>query len=98
MHGVDNHVGYVDQCCSCRKTGTANAPDQHQLTLIRQWHQCMIYEGSPAKRLHGLAVLMKEKLKENSRCLFLNTPAMRLDVDEMLYMLKDFVNQALQDG
>ena len=39
-------------------------------------HQCLIYEGSPARHLLDLAGLIAQKLKENRRCLFLNTPAM----------------------
>ncbi len=37
-------------------------------------HQCMIYEGSPARHLPGLARLIREKLRENHRCLYLNSP------------------------
>jgi hypothetical protein len=39
-------------------------------------HQCMIYEGSPAKHLPGLAQVIREKLRANHRCLYLNSPAM----------------------
>ena len=39
-------------------------------------HQCMIYGGSPAKHLPGLAALMYGKLKTNRRCLYLNSPTM----------------------
>src|ERR1700691_2429602 len=39
-------------------------------------HQCMIYEGSPAKHLPGIAAMMYGKLKDNYRCLYLNSPAM----------------------
>jgi hypothetical protein len=39
-------------------------------------HQCMIYEGSPAKHLAGLASVMVEKLQSNRRCLYLNSPSM----------------------
>lgn len=36
----------------------------------------MIYEGSPATHLPGLAALIRGKLKANNRCLYLNSPAM----------------------
>jgi hypothetical protein len=39
-------------------------------------HQCMIYEGSPAKHLPGLAQVIREKLRANNRCLYLNSPPM----------------------
>jgi hypothetical protein len=37
-------------------------------------HQCMIYDGSPAKHLPGLAQVMRGQLRENKRCLYLNSP------------------------
>ena len=42
-------------------------------------HQCIIYEGSPAKYLPGVAQLIKHNLRENTRCLYLNSPPMVLD-------------------
>jgi hypothetical protein len=39
-------------------------------------HQCMIYEGSPAKHLRGLAATIVENLRNNKRCLYLNSPTM----------------------
>jgi hypothetical protein len=36
-------------------------------------HRCMIYEGSPAKHLPGLARLIRDKLRANNRCLYLNS-------------------------
>jgi hypothetical protein len=39
-------------------------------------HQCLIYEGSPAKHLPALAALIYAKLKGHYRCLYLNSPAM----------------------
>ena len=39
-------------------------------------HQCLIYEGSPAKMLPALAAHIKQKLDENYRCLYLNSPTM----------------------
>lgn len=39
-------------------------------------HQCLIYAGPPSKQLPALAALMRQKLSENHRCIFLNSPAM----------------------
>jgi MEDS: MEthanogen/methylotroph, DcmR Sensory domain len=39
-------------------------------------HQCLIYDGSPAKMLPVLAAHIKQKLSENVRCLYLNSPTM----------------------
>lgn len=36
----------------------------------------MIYEGSPAKHLSGLAALIVKQLTANKRCLYLNSPPM----------------------
>ncbi len=37
-------------------------------------HQCMIYQGSAATTLPGLAATLAEKLMAKKRCLFLNSP------------------------
>ena len=39
-------------------------------------HQCIIYENSPADYLGHVASIAAEKLKQNHRCLYLNSPAM----------------------
>lgn len=39
-------------------------------------HQCLVYEGSPAPQLSGLAALIRQKLEENYRCLYLHSPPM----------------------
>lgn len=39
-------------------------------------HQCLMYEGSPSRHLSALASLVGQKLKENFRCLYLNSPVM----------------------
>jgi hypothetical protein len=39
-------------------------------------HQCLIYHGAPSKHLPALAEAMREKLRQNHRCLYLNAPAM----------------------
>jgi hypothetical protein len=39
-------------------------------------HQCLIYEGAPSKLLPTLAAITLEKLQQNRRCLYLNSPPM----------------------
>jgi hypothetical protein len=39
-------------------------------------HQCLIYQGAPSRHLERLAQLIVEKLRQNNRCLYLNSPAM----------------------
>ena len=39
-------------------------------------HQCLIYEGSPTAHLPVLVSLIRHKLNENHRCLYLNSPPM----------------------
>ena len=39
-------------------------------------HQCLIYDGSPASQLPALAASIRQKLSENYRCLYLNSPPM----------------------
>jgi MEDS: MEthanogen/methylotroph, DcmR Sensory domain len=39
-------------------------------------HQCLIYEGSPSQHLPALAATLKQKLDDNYRCLYLNSPVM----------------------
>jgi hypothetical protein len=39
-------------------------------------HQCLIYDGSPSRQLSSLAVVIRQMLAANYRCLYLNSPAM----------------------
>ena len=39
-------------------------------------HQCLIYEGSPSRQLPALVSVIQEKLRQNNRCLYLNSPPM----------------------
>jgi hypothetical protein len=39
-------------------------------------HRCLIYEGSPSRQLPALASAARQKLQENHRCLYLNSPSM----------------------
>ena len=48
-------------------------------------HQCLIYDGSPAKMLPALAAHIKQKLDENIRCLYLNSPTMVTGIRSYLF-------------
>jgi hypothetical protein len=61
-------------------------------------HQCLIYDGSPAKHLHDLAALVFTKLNENRRCLLLNTPAMVAGMRSYLSAAGLDVAAAVQKG
>jgi MEDS: MEthanogen/methylotroph, DcmR Sensory domain len=50
-------------------------------------HQCLIYEGSPAKMLPALAAHIKQKLSENYRCLYLNSPTMVAGMRSYLFAI-----------
>lgn len=39
-------------------------------------HQCLIYNGPPSRHLPALAAVTREKLLNNYRCLYLNSPPM----------------------
>jgi hypothetical protein len=39
-------------------------------------HQCLIYEGPPSQHLKAVAAVVREKLRENYRCLYLNSGPM----------------------
>ena len=39
-------------------------------------HHCLIYEGPPSRQLPALAAMVSQKLEQNSRCLYLNSPTM----------------------
>lgn len=42
------------------------------MTLIPR-HQCLIYEGPPSRHLPMLAAIMRQKLQQNVRCLYINS-------------------------
>jgi hypothetical protein len=48
-------------------------------------HQCLVYEGSPAKMLPALAAHIKQRLDENYRCLYLNSPTMVVGMRSYLF-------------
>lgn len=39
-------------------------------------HHCLIYEGAPSRNLPALAAVVRQKLNNNYRCLYLNSPVM----------------------
>lgn len=39
-------------------------------------HQCLIYDGPPSRQLPKIASAIHEKLQQNHRCLYLNSPPM----------------------
>ena len=39
-------------------------------------HQCLIYKGAPSNQLPALAAVTRQKLSDNYRCLYLNSPHM----------------------
>jgi len=63
-------------------------------TMETARHQCMIYEGSPAKHLPGLAQVIREKLRANNRCLYLNSPPMVAGIRS--YLAADGLDVALE--
>jgi MEDS: MEthanogen/methylotroph, DcmR Sensory domain len=36
-------------------------------------HQCLIYDGAPSRHLPAIAAVVREKLEQNYRCLYLNS-------------------------
>src|SRR6185437_1057784 len=39
-------------------------------------HQCLIYEGAPSRLLPQMAAAARDKLAQNFRCVYLNSPPM----------------------
>jgi len=39
-------------------------------------HRCLIYTGPPSNHLAGLSAVIRDKLQNNYRCLYLNSPTM----------------------
>lgn len=50
-------------------------------------HQCLIYDGAPARQLPALAAMLRQKLSQNCRCLFLNSPPMVAGIGSYLAAL-----------
>jgi hypothetical protein len=67
-------------------------------------HQCLIYDGPPSQKLSSLAEMIKRKLAEGYRCLYLNSPPMvagmrstlsALDIDVASEIAKSRINIVL---
>ena len=58
-------------------------------------HQCLIYDGAPSRQLPALAAVMCQKIDENYRCLYLNSPTM---VAEMRSYLAARGRDVLEDA
>ena len=61
-------------------------------------HQCMIYAGSPAPHLPSLAALVRQKLNENYRCLYLNSPPMVAGMRSYLFAAGVDVTQEVNNN
>jgi hypothetical protein len=61
-------------------------------------HQCLIYDGSPAKMLPVIAAQVRDKLNEKFKCLYLNSPAMVAGMKSYLYAAGVNVREAEADG
>ena len=61
-------------------------------------HQCLIYKGSPAPHLPGLTALIQQKLNENYRCLYLNSPAMVAGMRSHLFAAGTDVPKEIMKG
>jgi len=57
----------------CRPAAHATSPSPYAAFMETARHRCMIYEGSPAQHLPGLARLIRDKIRVNQRCLYFNS-------------------------
>ena len=44
--------------------------------MKEQRHQCLIYSGAPSRHLRAIAEIAQQKLSQNHRCFYLNSPPM----------------------
>jgi len=56
------------------KIAASNLGDQPMESIPR--HRCLLYEGSPSRQLPMLAAVICQKIEENYRCLYINSPTM----------------------
>ena len=61
-------------------------------------HQCLVYKGSPAAHLPRLSTLIRQKLNENHRCVYLNRPLMAGAMRAHLYAVGINVPQEEMKG
>lgn len=61
-------------------------------------HQCLIYKGSPKPHLRGISAIIRQKLTENYRCLYLDTPPRVASMHPYLLAAGIDVTQELAKG
>jgi hypothetical protein len=61
-------------------------------------HQCLVYEGPPSRQLPALAEAVSQKLRENYRCLYLNSVPMLAGMRSYLAAAGVDVEFELQKG
>ena len=61
-------------------------------------HHCLIYEGAPSRHLTSLAAVVFNKLKQNHRCLYLNTRPMVAGMRSYLAAAGVDVTREIQKG
>lgn len=61
-------------------------------------HQCLIYGGPPSRHLPALAELLPQKLHQNFRCLYFNSPPMVAGLQSYLAAAGLDVDAALKKG
>jgi hypothetical protein len=61
-------------------------------------HQCLIYGGPPSGHLPALAVAVRQRLRENYRCLYLNNPPMVAGLQSYLAAAGVEVERELEKG
>jgi len=61
-------------------------------------HQCLIYDGSPAKMLTAIGAHIKQQLSGNVRCMYLNSPAMVAGLRSYLFPIGVDVQEEIANG
>ena len=61
-------------------------------------HQCLIYSGAPSRQLPALSATMREKLRQNYRCLYLNSPPMVAGMGSSLWAIGVDVEAEMAKG
>lgn len=66
----------------------SNLPDEHMTETLphsHARHHCLIYRGAPSLQLPVMARMIKARLEENLRCLYLNSPTMVTGLKSYLF-------------
>lgn len=61
-------------------------------------HQCIIYEGPAAQHLQPVAALMRQKLNQNYRCVYMNTATMVSGMQSSLNFINVDVASRVRNG